>query len=248
MKNRTTRTHPLLSLSLFILLLAAACNPIKGPALEGSIPQASAVTVSDRIGDEDNKELETAEAVGSKTVVEPEKAESLEVKKSENIVEPEPNAAPSVGVSLASDGLNLFVGDGAKTRRLPFGTDIEMVKEVLTNVWGEPVRVSNNVLCEPRNQEFDTVLWPNGFIIRGLEGSFVGWETHGSTLITTNGIGAGSTLAELKDSYGNVQVFEDALGSGFDVGNGGGIEGRLSSPNSDAVITDLNAGDRCFYY
>ncbi|MGB3298957.1 MAG: hypothetical protein WBA76_11855 [Phormidesmis sp.] len=77
MENRTTQNHPLLSLSLFILLLMAACSSIKRPTIKSSISQTAAVDVPSRQMNEGNKELETAEAIEAETIVELEKAESV---------------------------------------------------------------------------------------------------------------------------------------------------------------------------
>ena len=141
-----------------------------------------------------------------------------------------------------------MVNDTGSTRSLPFGTELSTTVEILTNIWGEPSSISEDVLCEPRNQSFDAVMWDNGVIIDGLDDEFVGWRTQDDNATTMNGIRVGTSLTELKGSYGEVKVFEDSLGIGFSTSEAdAGIEGQLSSTAEDAVVTYLSAGEQCVY-
>lgn len=163
----------------------------------------------------------------------------------ETVTKPEPKPVEklSVGVALASDGFNFFVGDGSQTRRLTFGTDMTVVKQALINAFGEPTQVENN-LCESQGKSFDTITWFNGLVVQGIAGEFVGWEMREASIGTVDGFKVGSTLSELKERDPDVKVFEDTLGPQFQIGE---LEGSLSSMNADAVVTRLSAGNQCVY-
>lgn len=120
--------------------------------------------------------------------------------------------------------------------------------DILTNVWGEPFFASA-VLCEPRNQLFDIVQWPNGMMVGGIAGEFVGWRAQDNAKATTMyGLGIGTPIAELRDAAVAINFFEDNIGKGFYVGEGNGIEGRLSASADDVVVEYLQAGDHCVYH
>ncbi len=229
MKNHT------LALSLFLLLSIAACSPQRSTkVLDGTIDQNNT-----SLEDQNNTSLEDQNNTSS------EDQNNTSSEPAETVIKPEsePVEKSSVGVALASDGFNFFVGDGSQTRRLTFGTDMAVVKQALTNAFGEPTQVEKN-LCEPQGKSFDTITWPNGLVVQGIAGEFVGWGMREASLGTVDGFKVGSTLSELKERNPNVKVFEDTLGPQFQIGE---LEGSLSSMNADAVVTRLSAGNQCVY-
>ncbi|MBC7374181.1 MAG: hypothetical protein H7323_09345 [Frankiales bacterium] len=73
---------------------------------------------------------------------------------------------------------------------------------------------------------------------------FVGWSTRpGSTLQTVDGIGLGSTLAQLRAAAPSVTVTQATLGREFSVP--GGYFGILAGSGETATVTTIATGIAC---
>ena len=67
-------------------------------------------------------------------------------------------------------------------------------------------------------------------------------DTASENLTTLDGVGLGSTLAELEENY-DVGVIESSLGAEFYASNS--LFGLLDANESDGIITNLWAGVVC---
>lgn len=89
-----------------------------------------------------------------------------------------------------------------------------------------------------------TVQYDGGLFLRLREGRFVGWTVGSPGLTTGDGIGVGATLADLRASFGTLQVTEGTLGPEFSTGQDG-LAGFLAGTDDASVVTSLGAGDQC---
>ena len=85
--------------------------------------------------------------------------------------------------------------------------------------------------------------WANGFVALSQEEDFLGWDSREPGLTTADGIGIGSTRAELEASR-EVEVEETTLGVEF---TAGGLGGLFASSEPVAPITSLWAGLTCHF-
>jgi len=165
------------------------------------------------------------------------------------------SAAPSVSGAAAStpaagrpqlilqvDGLG--VATGGSIRQLPFGTAAATVSTALTTTLGSP-RTTRQPEC---GQGARTQLDRQGFSVL-IDGTrFVGWTDDGAGgrhLTTADGLGVGSTLAQVRGRLAGVQVVTDTLGPEFS--SDGGLSGLLSGTSASAKVTTLYAGETCFF-
>ena len=127
------------------------------------------------------------------------------------------------------------------TRLLPFGAPEAQVLTALQPLRGAPPERSSSDECGAGPLAFAS--WPDELQLVFQEGRFVGWSLDQRGLTTMNGLGVGSTRAELQGAYG-AQVGESTLGTEFSAGN---LHGLLSGPATDARITTLWAGTICAF-
>jgi len=145
---------------------------------------------------------------------------------------------------LEPDGLGFLVGP-ASIRHLTFAdTSAETIKTSVAHVLGT---LKPQPLPEC-GQGARTSLSQGGFSIL-LDGTtFVGWSdlgTQGVSLTTANGLGIGSTLAQVKQAEGPVTLDNATLGPEFFKENG--ISGFLSGLKDASKVTALYAGETCFF-
>lgn len=161
----------------------------------------------------------------------------------------DPDAVPDedatgVVLSLSGDGVLVIDQQSGKTREVPFATDIETAQMVISTSLGDSTETSENDECGAGPMVF--VTWSNGFTANVIENQFVGWtvrpETESANLTTVNGVGLGSTLAELEENY-DVGVIESSLGTEFNAANS--LFGLLDANEPDGVITYLWSGIAC---
>lgn len=159
-----------------------------------------------------------------------------------------PPSAPSSTVStqpalvLTPDGLALVVD--ATVRPLDFGADRTGVISVMTSQLG-PVRTNELPEC---GQGPRTSLRAGVLVVLFDGDSFVGWQARGvgePPLATQAGIGVGSTLAEVNAAY-EVSVSNDTLGPEF-FSRDGQFGGFLTGESPNATVTELHAGETCFF-
>lgn len=102
---------------------------------------------------------------------------------------------------------------------------------------GAPVEQGENADCAAKYAR-----WENGLTVWFANGRFAGWSLdRGSRLTTVNGIGLGTTRAELHAAY-NLEVVRSSLGEEFTIG---GMAGLLESAAPDARVQHLWAGQTC---
>ena len=145
-------------------------------------------------------------------------------------------------VNLDDEGVRLVDPATGSARALPFGTPMATVIAALEASFGAaPVEQEVNPECGA-----GPVLharWANGFVALAQEDRFLGWDSRERGLTTADGIGIGSTRAELEASR-EVQVEESTLGVEF---SAGGLGGLFASAEPQARITSIWAGLTCVF-
>lgn len=153
-----------------------------------------------------------------------------------------PNPAPP-RLALAPDGLRWFLQPSGSSRAIPFGM---AQTEVLASLEKErgPATRGTNVDCGAGQVLFAG--WPDGLSLLFQNGRFVGWgldNRSNGEVSTSDGIGIGSTRAELDDALGPpLQVRITTLGTEFSASE---YQGLFENGRPDARITDLWAGVSC---
>jgi hypothetical protein len=144
-------------------------------------------------------------------------------------------------VSLSTDGLTVVSVAGI-TKALDFGTDEPTVKTALESALDKPKSTEIAQPCEDGSgRTFDSVRY-DGLAVSFLDGKLAGWSSSANAFTTVDGIGVGSTLADLKESFGDVTVMDSSLGVEFSAGTVGGvIDGKADS----AKVTDIFNGQVC---
>lgn len=156
-------------------------------------------------------------------------------------------AAPATPlVALDQEGLRLVAGDTGSTRLLAFDRPSDEAVTALTGALGAPKSRSTNSECGAGPIDF--VEWANGLQVMSQGGKFVGWSFDGrgtgAKLTTMDGVGVGSSRAELKAALPSATVEESTLGQEFTAGDYSGI---LSGPGADAKIEAIWAGVNCVF-
>jgi len=155
-------------------------------------------------------------------------------------------ASPSVAsprLALDPNGLRWFLQPSGASRALPFGM---AQSEVLASVEKErgPSARGTNADCGAGPVEFAG--WADGLSLLFQDGRFVGWGLDSRSergVRTADGIGIGSTRAELDDAMGPpLQVRKTTLGTEFSAGE---YHGLFKNGRPEARITDLWAGVSC---
>lgn len=145
-------------------------------------------------------------------------------------------------LAVEGEGLRWFLPPNGSAQPIPFGTTEAAVLSSLESVRG-PAGTGTNRSCGAGPVQYAS--WPDGLSLVFQRGVFVGWSLDGraeDALSTANGVGPGSTRAELDGSYGAVRVERSTLGVEF---SAGGVQGLLDGPGRRAKITDLWAGVNC---
>lgn len=153
-------------------------------------------------------------------------------------------SSASVQTTLGLDTQGLRLDDGGTDRVVEFGADRATVTGLLTRYLG-PVTTDELPEC---GQGPRTSL-AAGELVTLFDGdSFVGWELRGSSeppLLLPDGLGIGSTLAELQDAY-QVSVEETTLGTEFFTRDGQ-FGGFLDGTGPTATATRLSARETCYF-
>jgi hypothetical protein len=141
--------------------------------------------------------------------------------------------------SVALDGEGLRLVSGGSARALPFGTPKAQTIAALTGALGGPAtEQGTNEECPAGPVGYAT--WQGNLNVVFDEDRFVGWDSRGG-LTTMNGIGVGSTRAELEAAF-DPEIAQSSLGTEFSAAGMGGV---LESPAPTARITSLWAGTTC---
>lgn len=147
--------------------------------------------------------------------------------------------AASGDVVLAADGegLRLVNAETGSTNLVPFGAPRGQVLAALDGAGGIQGESGSNAECPPGPLDF--VEYAQGITVMFQDGGFAGWLSEEAGLTTMNGIGVGSTAAEVAEANG--ELTETSLGQEFDIG---GVYGIM---NEDAsAVRILWAGANCF--
>lgn len=145
-------------------------------------------------------------------------------------------------LALDGDGIRLVRPNGS-TALLPFGRPTAEAVAALSSALGTPTDRATNSECGAGPTEI--VHWGGGFTALFVDGRFNGWSAdERKGLSTMNGIGVGSTRAELFASYSDASVEQSTLGTEF---SAGGLGGLLSGAGPTAKIETLWAGDICAF-
>ncbi|MGF1520351.1 MAG: hypothetical protein ACFCVB_21470 [Nodosilinea sp.] len=147
-------------------------------------------------------------------------------------------------LALSGEGLQLVGDQTGSTTALEFGTDMDFVEGVVTNILGTPLESGMNEECGAGPQMITQ--WPGGLVLHAADGEFIGWSARpytDATLTTMAGVGIGSTRGELEAAY-TVEVFESSLGTEFSTGD---LSGILTADAPDALVENLWAGTTCIF-
>jgi hypothetical protein len=128
------------------------------------------------------------------------------------------------------------------TKNLDFGTAEAATKTALEAALGKPKNTDIGRPCDDgSSRSFDSVRY-DGLVVFFLEGKLSGWSAEGQEFTTIDGIGPGSTLSDLKASFGDVTVSDGSLGTEFSAGTIGGV---LDGSSDAAAVTTIFNGDLC---
>jgi hypothetical protein len=145
-------------------------------------------------------------------------------------------------LTVEGEGLRWFLPPNGSARPIPFGTPQAAVLASLEGVRG-PAGTGVNRNCGVGPVEYAS--WPDGLNLVFQRGGFVGWSLDGraeGALSTANGVGPGTTHAELDRAFARVRAERTTLGTEF---SAGAIYGVLAGPGRRARITDMWAGVSC---
>ena len=147
-------------------------------------------------------------------------------------------AADSAFLALEGGGLRVFLASTGSSRPLPFGTPSTDVLAVLTTVLGsEPAEKGENADCAAKY-----AAWDNGLTVWFTNDRFSGWHVgRGSSLTTADGLGLGTTRAQLEAAH-NAVFTASSLGEEFTVGE---LAGLLESAAPGARVQHLWSGHVC---
>ena len=150
---------------------------------------------------------------------------------------PEQGAASIV---LAPDGLTI---SGPTPKRLAFGGAQASVLADVGAALGEPNEQGIQEEC-PAGPLYHA-LYASGLQVVFQDDKFVGWSAReGSSFRTEQGIGAGSTVSELKKAYPAATVEESSLGHEFAAGD---LYGVVTGPSDTAAVEMMFAGTNCIF-
>ena len=153
------------------------------------------------------------------------------------------------GVVLERTGLTA-VRSGGTRQPIPFGAPIDDVRANLTPVLGEPHVDEAVEACEGGAASHQLV-WP-GFLLIFDNGAFAGWEASGDAglpiLAKEGDIGIGSTLAEVTEILGPLELESSARGYEFVASDSQGdtYAGAFESEESSAPLVAFSAGLNCY--
>ncbi|URD62037.1 hypothetical protein M8312_05895 [Sphingomonas sp. KRR8] len=160
----------------------------------------------------------------------------------ENVVTP---AVARVEPRLALDpeGLRWFMPQNGSARPLPFGSEQAEVLNSIERVRGKAA-MGTNVDCGAGPVQYAS--WADGLSLVFRDGKFSGWGIDSRArraIVTADGIGIGTTRAELEDAIGPpVVVRQSSLGNEFTAGD---YHGLFGGTQANARITDMWAGVSC---
>ena len=154
--------------------------------------------------------------------------------------------AETAGPALALDfgGLRVVEQSG-RTSPIPFGEPSGEASARVAIVLNQEGVEERTIVCDGRI--LHQGIWPVGLVMNvSADRKFAGWEVRRPGLTTMNGLGVGTTLAELRELF-DVTVEETRFGAEFRIGDAedGSIGGMLQSHAPAARVTRLWSGASC---
>lgn len=158
----------------------------------------------------------------------------------------QPRSQATLG--LAPEGLQAIDTHSGSTRMIAFGTPIDDALRGLTGLIGAPANDATNSECGAGPTRI--VQWNNGLMVLAQNNQFQGWMIDQPSITMMNGIGVGSTRAQLDQAF-NPEVEQSTLGTEFsfgDVGEDGyATGGLLSAEGGDGRVTAMWSGLTCHF-
>ena len=147
--------------------------------------------------------------------------------------------------ALDVEGLRLVLDSGA-TRLLAFGTPRAQAEEAVGRAFDHPPERTRNEECGAGPMDF-TAYGP--LQLNFQDGGFVGWFLDGAGPSAIDGIGIGSTRAQVRSSRTLTMIPDSTLGEEFALGEltEESIGGFFDGPGAQAKVTQLFAGINCFF-
>jgi hypothetical protein len=149
------------------------------------------------------------------------------------------STAKAALVNLEGEGLRLVDPDNGHASPLPFGSPKAQTLAALGKAMGGAPDKQETNDCGPG--QLLSASWNKGLTVLFQDDKFVGWS-GAVDLKTGDGIGFGSTRAQLKAAYPDAKISQTSLGTEF---SAGGLSGVLESEGPDAAISDIWAGMTC---
>jgi hypothetical protein len=151
-------------------------------------------------------------------------------------------AADPLLIVLNPDGLGFTTANSGSINRLDFGSDQQLTRDTVVKALGAPVEEAPQPECPPGpadQSRFDEIT------LTFQDGTFVGWSAgRGSPLTTGDGIGVGSTLAELRDAFADVEFVDSTLGVEVIAGD---YDMILSDETDEGQVDSMLAGVNCVF-
>ena len=159
-------------------------------------------------------------------------------------------AAPAAGVTailLEGDGfMPANPGGGGTGLKLSFGDPRARVIDYMTGLHGGTApQTDSNDECGAGPVQF--ARWGDDFTLAFQDGKFAGWwagEKAPVGFSTVQDIHVGSTLAEVRAAWPDVEVMNDSIGPEFASAD---IFGLLTGTTASARVTALWAGVSCVF-
>ena len=157
--------------------------------------------------------------------------------------EPAGAAAATPRLALDPDGLRVFLPPNGAARPLAFSNPQADVLASVERLRGDAVEGTNQD-CGAGPVQYAN--WKDGLSLVFQKGRFVGWSLDSrakSRIATADGIGIGTTRAQLDDAIGPpLEVRQTSLGNEFSAGQ---YHGLFDGLEAKARITDMWAGVSC---
>jgi hypothetical protein len=145
-------------------------------------------------------------------------------------------------VVLNPDGIGFTTAGSGSISRTDFGSAQTLVRDTVVKSLGEPVEEGEQPECPPGPAEQSR--WDD-ITLTFQDGTFVGWSiSRTSRLTTVDGIGLGTTRAELEDAFADFELVESTLGVEATAGS---YTFLLSDDTDAGTVDSMLAGVNCVF-
>lgn len=161
-----------------------------------------------------------------------------------------PPNSDNTALALDFGGVRLVTVATGSTRPVPFGATAAEANAAVALTQGTRGREERLSDCGgvDGGRLVHTSWEDNGLdvVTDPAEGRFVGWNVRKAGLATMNGVGVGTTRANLERAFSVQMVPDSTLGHEFLIGGDEyGLSGLLDGPGPDARITVMWSGTVC---